>query len=71
MQFVGNKNYLRTNELYDGEHASSYSKVIFKPHIISLVHTTIIRKGRKADTQKGSKKLQYFIKKTEASVLHS
>jgi hypothetical protein len=41
VQFVGDKNYLRTNELYDGEHASSYSKVIFKTHIISFVHTTI------------------------------
>lgn len=71
VQFVGDKNYLCTNELYDGEHASSYSKVIFKPHIISLVHTTINIKVRKADTQKGSKKLQYFIKKTEASLSHS
>lgn len=57
VQFVGNKYYLRTNELYDGEHVSSYSKVIFKPHIISLVHTTIIRKGRKADTQRDSNKI--------------
>lgn len=71
VQFVGNINYLRTNELYNGEYASSYSKVIFKPHIISLVHTTIIRKGRKSDTQKSSKKLQYFIKEAEALLLHS